>query len=92
MNEPDLKLAGLKIWIHGRQFPDATDFWDGNWLPVSVLCQYPSARVEFDGPIIHFGEIEGFLRGLEDLYKNLKGKSALECTEPNLRLALHRQA
>jgi len=35
---PDLKLEGLQIWIHGRQFPDAADYWDGNWLRVTAHC------------------------------------------------------
>jgi hypothetical protein len=32
--EPDLKLDGFSLWVFGRQFPDANDYWDGNWLPL----------------------------------------------------------
>lgn len=88
IRDPDLKISGLSVWIHGRQFPDAFDYWDGNWLRVSAVCQYPNARVSADGPIIHLGEVAGLLRGLEELYKSLKGKAALECIEPNLRARL----
>ena len=35
LGEPDIKLAGLQIWVHGRQFPDSDDYWDGNWLYVT---------------------------------------------------------
>jgi hypothetical protein len=31
LGEPDLVIAGLRVWVHGRQFPQAVDYWDGNW-------------------------------------------------------------
>src|SRR5882724_344446 len=34
LGTPDIKLSGLQIWVHGRQFPNATDYWDGNWLRI----------------------------------------------------------
>ncbi len=34
--EPDLRLEGLRIWVHGRQFPDHQDYWDGEPF-VSVM-------------------------------------------------------
>lgn len=30
MEEPDLKIAGFSLWAVVRQFPQATDYWDGN--------------------------------------------------------------
>jgi hypothetical protein len=88
IRDPDFKLGGLSVWIHGRQFPDAVDYWDANWLRVTAHCRYPSARVSADGSIIHLGEIAGLLRGLEELHKTLSGKAVLDCIEPNIRIAL----
>jgi hypothetical protein len=43
LGEPDLRVAGLRVWIHGRQFPDSQDYWDGNWLNATAYCVYPDS-------------------------------------------------
>jgi len=77
LGEPDLQIAGLRVWIHGRQFPDATDYWDGNWLRATAYCIYPESTVRVHGSIIHLGEIVGLLRSCERLYQTLEGRAAL---------------
>src|SRR5262245_58281939 len=47
--EPDLKLGGFSLWVFGRQFPDANDYWDGNWLNVRARVEAPGALVEAPG-------------------------------------------
>jgi len=32
LGKPDLSLAGLQIWIHGREFPNDKGSFDGDWL------------------------------------------------------------
>ncbi len=88
LGQPDLQIAGLQIWIHGRQFPDANDYWDGNWVRATAYCIYPGSVVRTHGSIIHLGEIAGLLHGCEDLYNTLKGSAGLDCTEPNLNVQL----
>jgi hypothetical protein len=36
LGEPDIKISGLEIWIHGNQFPDENDYWDGNWMDITA--------------------------------------------------------
>lgn len=36
---PDLVLVGFRLWVHGRQFPDKQDYYDGNWLTISDCCE-----------------------------------------------------
>jgi hypothetical protein len=36
LGAPDIKIHGLQTWIHGRQFPNEDDYWDGNWLRVTT--------------------------------------------------------
>jgi hypothetical protein len=43
LGAPNLELEGLQIWVHGRQFPDSNDYWDGNWLRVTAHCGRNSA-------------------------------------------------
>lgn len=88
LGEPDLQISGLRIWVHGRQFADSTDYSDGNWLRVTAYCEYPGSSVRASGSIIHLGEIVGLLRGCEQLHETLQGEAALACLEPNLRAEL----
>jgi hypothetical protein len=88
LGEPDLVIAGLRIWVHGRQFPQATDYWDGNWLRVTAYCVHPDSIVRAHGPIIHLGEVVGLLRECESLHQTIHGSAALRCMEPNLAAEL----
>lgn len=86
--EPDLMIGGLWLWVHGRQFPESHDYWDGNWVVVTAECRYPQSWVRTEGPIIHLGEIAEFLKGCEALYAKLQGSAVLSCMEPSLRAEL----
>ena len=79
---PDLKLEGLQIWIHGRQFPDAADYWDGNWLLVTAHCSGNDASVFATGSIIHLSELHRWLVESEELLMSLIGEAKLACMEP----------
>jgi hypothetical protein len=87
-DEPDLGLAGLSIWVVGRQFPDQNDYWDGNWLNVRVRVEATGATVEARGPIIHASELESFTKELEQLGSALTGNASLKCMEPNLDVVI----
>jgi hypothetical protein len=88
LGEPDLQIAGLRVWVHGREFPNAMDYWDGNFLRVTVYCTYPESMVRVHGSLIHLREIVALLRSCEKLYQTLEGRAALECIEPNLGVEL----
>ena len=83
-----MKLGCLKVWILGRQFEDAQDYWDGNWLAVEALCQSGRSRVAAKGPILHLSELSAFRDSLRILDKTLKGEAELNCVEPNLHIKL----
>lgn len=88
LGDPDLQLAGLRIWIHRRQFPDSADYWDGNWLEVTAGCGGSGATVFATGPIIHLSELDRFRAESENLLKELKGEASLSCIEPELSAVL----
>lgn len=88
LGQPAINIAGLDIWIHGRQFPDEKDYWDANWLNVTVRCGAKGSSVLVNGNIIHLPEISYFLSDVEKLYKKLKGQAKLECIEPELSIEL----
>lgn len=91
LGEPDLQIAGLRVWVHGRQFPQSQDYWDGNWLRVTAYCSYPQSSVRAHGSIVHLGEIHGLCREVEKLYQTLQGQAELRCLEPNLGVVLQTQ-
>jgi hypothetical protein len=83
---PTLELEALRLWIHGYQFPEASDAWDGNWLRVTARCEGPGASVEVTGPILDTVSFLRFQRELVALYDRLVGSATLESHEPELRV------
>jgi hypothetical protein len=88
LGTPDLKLEGLQIWVHGRQFPDSHDYWDGNWLCVTAHCGGGGASVFVTGSFIHLGELDRWSIEAQTLQKDLNGEAKLACIEPELSVDL----
>jgi hypothetical protein len=87
-DEPDLCLEGFRLWVHDRQFPDAADYWDGNWLRVTARMEANGARVETSGALIRVDELAAFSKELKKLVETLVATAELRCLEPNLHLLL----
>jgi hypothetical protein len=90
--EPDLKLAGLSLWVFGRQFPDANDYWDGNWINIRARVEASGAFVEALGALVHISELESFVKELEVLDATLAGEASLQCMEPNLGVTIRSES
>lgn len=86
--EPDLRVGGLCLWIHGRADRHATEFWDANWLRVTARCVEGGGSVAVQGPILHLTELEAFVEECAELHRAPDGTATLDCAEPNLRLTL----
>jgi hypothetical protein len=79
-----LKLAGFTLIIYGRQFPDAIDYWDGNWLFVTCSCRAPGSFVEVKGSIVRVDELQHLMKCLESMYSGSQEKCEMNCMEPEL--------
>lgn len=88
LGDADLEFNGFRLWIHGRQFEQASDYWDGNWLNVTARVDSVTSHVSASGSFVHLSELAGLLRGCEQVYTSLKGRAELDCMEPNLFIAL----
>jgi hypothetical protein len=85
---PDFSLGPFRLWVLGRQFPDAQDFWDGNWLNVIADCELNRARVAIEGPYLHLSELETWRNELEEIDRKLSGTASVGHIEPNLRVVV----
>lgn len=88
LGEPDISVGGLSLWMRAREFPEATDHWDANWLNTVAHCQYPGARVSVDGPFVRTTELHEFAAACSRLHETLAGEAALQTLEPYLKVSL----
>ncbi|BCW94719.1 MAG: hypothetical protein WHS44_09700 [Fimbriimonadales bacterium] len=89
IGDPDFELAGLRLWIHGYEFPHLTDWHDGNWLIATAHYQNENASVWVPHePMLLTWELRDWLKAMENLYRRLRGIATLEPTEPYLFVEL----
>ena len=88
MDEPDLQLCGLSIWVNGHEFPDAPHYWDRNWLKVRATMEAGQASVTTEGPILMTRDFERFRFQLATMNDELTGEAVLSGYEPNLKVTL----
>jgi hypothetical protein len=81
------ELAGFTLEVHGRQFPDAKDYWDANWLLVTCSCRALGSSVKANGLFVRIDEIAGLLKMLEELHSGVQAACVLDCMEPELSLS-----
>jgi hypothetical protein len=84
LGAPDLKVAGLQIWIHNRLYPECEDYWDGNWVNVTSHCWAHGSDVWASGTELHLSELESWRKQIASISKKLQGKAELGCLQPNL--------
>ncbi len=45
LGKPDIKISGLEIWIHGNQFPESDDYWDGTFYDAINIDEFVKNRI-----------------------------------------------
>lgn len=88
LSAPDIKLAEFQLWVHSRQFPQADDYWDGNWLNITAHCGSQGAEVWVSGPILHAPDVARWLAALETMNQTLSGEANLVSLEPELNVEM----
>jgi hypothetical protein len=84
LGQPALHVAGFRLWVHGRQFPESQDYWDGNWLNISAYCEAPGAVVWAAGANLMTLDIDRWRRECDVLHDRMEGEAALRSYDPNL--------
>jgi hypothetical protein len=88
LGAPSLKVAGFQLWIHGRQFPDAYDCDDGNWLHVTAHCGASGASIWVQGSIVMVTDIAGFGEECTSVMSGKATSAQLNPLEPELSVTL----
>lgn len=52
LDPPQMQVGKFGLWVHGCQFPDAQDAWNGNWLNLTARCIGDSGANSVFGPIL----------------------------------------
>ena len=86
LGPPHLKVAGLELWVHDRRSPKAQDYWEGNWLVVTVRCAARGATIWTTGPMLRVPDLVRWTDALERLHARggPEGVATLTSDEPNL--------
>ena len=88
LGAPDVNVAGFQMWVHGRQFPDSTDYDDGNWLRVTAHTGAVGASVWVSGAILMVTDLIQFGQEIDGLVKGEAKRADLKPFEPELRLQI----
>jgi len=88
LGKPHVKLAGLKLWVHSYQYPNADHYDDANWLNATAICSEKGATVRVTEAFIRTPEIFSWQRAVEEMAANLIGEARLECLEPEIAVTL----
>lgn len=84
LGPPSVRLGAFQLWVHGRQFPEAQDRWDGNWLSVTAHCVQAAASVWATGAMLDTIGLLPFRDELKRLHQTLSGEAVLASHEPNV--------
>ena len=88
--EPDLEIDGFQLWIHGREFPQSQDYYDGNWLRITAHCGARGADVWISGSLLMVTDLVSFGKDCEALAIGSTEKATLNPMEPELEISLER--
>ena len=83
---PSIELGDFQLTVHRREFPDAHDRWDGNWLHVTAQCAQAGAIVAAGGPIAEAVDLQRFRDELAAVQASRSGQAELSGAEPNIRV------
>lgn len=77
----------VAIAVTRREFPESTDYWDGNWVYATVRIRVGAFRGEYEA-LLRTDEIARLRSGLAELHTELKGAASFESMEEWLRMTV----
>lgn len=86
LGEPDLRLMGFQLWVHGPEDVDPRPYED--WLRVTAHCGAQGASVWASGEMIQLSDVVRWVEQTEQLHQTVSGAAELAPLEPNLSVVL----
>jgi hypothetical protein len=88
----EIKFTGesgdfLSFRVLGRSHPEATDYWDGNWLRIGGIVSLGAFQGNVSGDI-RVEELQAFSNSLNHLYETLTGEAIFETLEDWLKIRI----
>lgn len=66
----------IEIDVLYRNYPNSSDYWDGNWVSSKLKIEIPGYTVSFNADL-RTDELSNFMNELKLMNKKMKGKAAL---------------
>ena len=79
--------AHVSVSPSRREYPEATDYWDGNWIYADVTVVAGAFRGSFEANL-RADEFERFRDQLRPLRESLVGRAVFDPMEPWLRIEI----
>lgn len=76
--------VSLEIGIAGYQFPQATEYWDANWLMVSGTLTHPRGAWAFVDPCLTTSELDELASWLDRVARGTPDQPCIHFMEPCL--------
>ncbi len=67
----------VEIDVLAREYPNSSDYWDGNWVLSNVKVYIPGYYVDFNASL-RTDDIRDFFTDLKAMNRNLAGKAILK--------------
>ncbi|WP_349407495.1 hypothetical protein [Pseudalkalibacillus sp. SCS-8] len=77
--------TAIVIDVIKRMYPEATDFWDVNWLKCNIDIRIPGYKAHFEAAL-QTNELETFYLNIEKMQKRMLGKAVLNNMEEYIQL------
>lgn len=89
--EPDIKLVGLSVWVHGYEYPaDVDNPWDANWLSITAECVGQNSLAWLAGSYLRTDELAAWLAACRNLLTAKSHRAELSPMEPMLGVSISR--
>ena len=75
----------IEIDVLYRNYPNSSDYWDGNWVTSNINIKIPGYLVNF-GANLRTDELRDFTNEIKLMSKHLKGKANLKNLENYLHI------
>jgi hypothetical protein len=87
LEPPDVKLVGLRIWVHGLRQENSGDPSD-DWVVGTAHCRAEGADVWVSGTLFPVFSLQHWIAACENIQRNLAGEAVLDGVDPELFVKL----